>query len=115
MIICQLCEAIDYIHKQNILHLDVKVSAGLVLNSREDRGTKKKAQEMSKVLRISPENSWQQTPTASVFAADMRSFGDKKKKNEFSVNMRWDLWAEEDDRQGQSWNQQETCEKFKGK
>ncbi|CAA88976.1 Protein kinase domain-containing protein [Caenorhabditis elegans] len=24
MIICQLCEAIDYIHKQNILHLDVK-------------------------------------------------------------------------------------------
>lgn len=24
MIICQLCEAIDYIHKQNILHLDIK-------------------------------------------------------------------------------------------
>ncbi|CAI5454321.1 unnamed protein product [Caenorhabditis angaria] len=24
MIVCQLCEAIDYIHKQNILHLDVK-------------------------------------------------------------------------------------------
>ncbi|KAK6009976.1 hypothetical protein OSTOST_25063, partial [Ostertagia ostertagi] len=24
MIICQLCEAIDYIHEMNILHLDIK-------------------------------------------------------------------------------------------